>query len=154
MTDETPSLQPPTAPLENNWQDTVVEDTLESTLITLHGVSPVSSSGQGVMGPVPTVEIEVEGIPATAIIDTGSPVTIVALELLVRALAKKSPGNDKDAVKDAIRKRLAPTTLQLRGYGGESIPIVKQGKVKLTRGSYTVNACLPIQCECMSANTK
>ena len=142
---DTPPLQPSAASLQTNWPDTVVEDTLESTLVTLHGVSPVSQPAEGIMGPIPTVEIEVEGTPATAIVDTGSPVTIVSLELLVIALAKNSPGEDKDVIKEAIRKRLAPTTLHLEGYGGESIPIVKQGKVNLTRGPYTVEACLQIQ---------
>ena len=97
------------------------------------------------MGPIPTVEIEVEGTPAMAIVDTVSPVTIVSLKLLVKALANTSPGEDKDMVKDAIRKHLVSTTLHLKGHGGESIPIVKQGKVKLTRGPYTVEACLRIQ---------
>ena len=142
---DTPPQQPPAQSLETNWMDTVVEDTLESTLVTLHGVSPVSQPGEGIMGPIPTVEIEVEGTPATAIIDTSSPVTIVSLEILVKALTKNTPGEDKDAIKDAIRKRLAPTTLHLKGYGGESIPIVKQGKVKFTRGPYTVEACVQIQ---------
>ena len=72
----------------SQWQDTTVEQALEDTLVTLHGVKPTQQSVQGVLGPTPTTTVDVEGSPAQALIDTGSPVTIIALEFLVKALAQ------------------------------------------------------------------
>lgn len=122
-----------------------MEKAVDKILVTLHGVSPKPGGDHGTLGPIPTTTIEMEGTPTTAIIDTGSPVSIVSLEALVRALAKKMVGEDQDAIKESIKKRLSPSSMQLRGYGGEAIPIVKQGKVKLTRGSYSIEACLQVQ---------
>ena len=81
------------------------------------------------MGPIPTVEIEVEGTPAMAIGDTYCHSFSGALD--------KSTGQEQEH-KDMVRKCLAPTTLCLKGYGGESILIFKQGEVKFTRQPYTV----------------
>lgn len=75
-------------PVEVQWQDEAVEDILNDTLVTLYGIKSAAADAQGaVLGPTLTTIILVEGIPAKALLDTKSPVTIVLLDFLV----KRSP---------------------------------------------------------------
>ena len=127
------------------WQDATVEQALEDTLVTLHGVKPTPQSVQGVLRPTPTTTVDVEGSPAQALIDTGSPVTIISLEFLVKALAQNLKGHAKEDIKEGVKRRLSPTSLQLRSYSGQPIPVVKQGEVQLSRGPYTIKACIQVQ---------
>ena len=48
-----------------------------------------SSYVSGKLGPVLTSIVEVEGEPAEALLDTGSPVLIISLEWLLQLLAKQ-----------------------------------------------------------------
>lgn len=57
---------------------------------TLHGSSGDANKDVK-LGPSITAEVEVEGVPVQALLDTGSPVTIVSLEFLIQALLKKHP---------------------------------------------------------------
>ena len=43
------------------------------------------------LGPVPKARVEIDGEMVDALLDTGSPVTIVALEFLLQVWAKKKP---------------------------------------------------------------
>ena len=75
--------------VEVQWHDEAVEGILNDTCtpVTLHGIKSAATDVQGTMlGPTPTTTVLVEGTPAEALLDTGSPVTIVSLDLLVKAL--------------------------------------------------------------------
>ena len=72
-----PSLRTKEA-VEVQWQDEAVEGILNDTLVTLHGVKSAAADAQGaVLGSTTTTTVLVEGRPAEALLDTGSPVTIV-----------------------------------------------------------------------------
>ena len=53
----------------------------------MHGVTTSDVSGK--LGPVLTLIVEVQGEPVEALIDIGSPVTIVSLEWLLQLLVKQ-----------------------------------------------------------------
>ena len=55
----------------------------------LHRIELPAAAEKTWLGPVLTTTVSVEGAPVQAVIDTGSPVTIVDLDFLVQALAKK-----------------------------------------------------------------
>ena len=59
--------------LREQLRQTELEEVLAGTVeeVTLHGI---------------TAEVEVEGVPVQALLDTGSPVTIVLLEFLISAI--------------------------------------------------------------------
>ena len=59
----------------------------------LHGIEPPAASETTQLGPVLTATERVEGVPAQAMINTGSPVTIVDLDFLVQALARNRDEN-------------------------------------------------------------
>ena len=52
-------------------------------------VSQMSCGEQPVLGLTITAEVVVEGVPVSALLGTGSPVSIVSLEFIVHALAQQ-----------------------------------------------------------------
>ena len=63
---------------------------VEVVSATMHAlVSQTKSGDQPILGPTITAEVVVEGVPVNALLDTGSPVSIVSLEFIVNALAKQ-----------------------------------------------------------------
>ena len=132
---------------ENSWQESVIMDALEGSLVTLHGVKSASQPEEGMMGPIPTATISVEGRPAKALIDTRSPVTIVSLSFLMNALVQqlKLINPSKEVIREEVKKRLEPTAFRLKSYSGDTLPIVKQACLQLSRGSYSISAWVQIQ---------
>lgn len=67
-----------------------VEEAMKKLSATMHRVTPDSEQCESVvLGPIPYTEVEFEGRSVKALIDTGSPVTIVSLEFSLRALANQ-----------------------------------------------------------------
>ena len=131
---------------EVQWQDDAVDKVLDHTLVTLHGLKPTPAAVDGVvLGPTPTTTILVEGTPAEALLDTGSPVTIVSLDFLVKALTCEKEHLDNQTIREEVKSHLEPTAFKLRSYSGEALPIVKKAHVRLSRGHYTVDACVQVQ---------
>ena len=66
------------------------------------------------LGPTLSVEVDFEGSPVNALLDTGSPVSIVFLQFLLQALARQKP-NEQDPTEwaAAVRSRLDPPTMTL-----------------------------------------
>ena len=124
------------------WQDNAVDEVLDRTLVTLHGLKATSSAVEGmVLRPTPTTTILVEGTPAEALLDTGSPVTIISLDFLVKVLTCEKEHHDKQTIREEVKRHLKPTALKLRSYSGEALPVVKQAHVHLSHGHYTVDTC-------------
>ena len=130
-----------------NWQDRVVRDTLEESLVTLHGITSSTEETKGIMGPTHITTVEVEGHPAKTLIDTGSPVTIVSLQFLISTLVGnlQTTEQNKDVIRELVEKRLMPTQFCLRSYSGAKLPIVKQTQVQLKRGPFNVSAVIQVQ---------
>ena len=128
------------------WQDDAVNKVLDHTLVTLHGIKSTPAAVDGVvLGPTPTTTILVEGTPAEFLLDTGSPVTIVSLDFLVKALTCEKEHLDNQTIREEVKRHLEPTALKLRSYSGEALPIVKKAHVHLSCGHYTVDACVQVQ---------
>ena len=68
----------------------------------------------------------VEGKPAKALVDTGSPASILSLEFLIRTSAHKEERQFQEAIRESVKSRLQPTPFHLKSYSGQNIPIVKQ----------------------------
>ena len=91
-------------------------------------------------------EVELEGVPVEAMLDTGSPVTIVSLNCLLVALAKSQPpGQTPEEWKAKVKERLQPASMLLKSYSGNELPIVKRIQVEITRGGYATKAWVHVQ---------
>ena len=65
-----------------------ISSELDEIIATMHGITPDNVTGRVQLGPTLTAMIEVEGEVIEALLDTGSPVTIIRLETLLQILAK------------------------------------------------------------------
>ena len=138
---------PQVAVTEDEWQDRAVDRALEETCVTLHGVEPPTKTDPGDnLGTIPTTEVHIEGVPAKALVDTGSPTTIISLPFLLEVLSKnRTRGQDLQQWRDEVKERLQQTSLHLRSYSGQVLPIVKQVKLKLSREHYHTDAWVQVQ---------
>ena len=88
-------------------------------------------------------EVELEGEPVQALLDTGSPATIV---FLLEASAKKKPlSQSPDAWRKEMERRLEPTPLAMRNYGGEWLPVVRQVRTTICRPGHELEAVVQVQ---------
>ena len=102
---------------ELQWQEVELNDPLTKVTATMHGIVSESFERNAQLGPIPTAKVKLEGSETEALLDTGSPVTIVLLQFLLEALAKQkridqSPGDWRQMVE----KRFEPSSVNLQNY--------------------------------------
>ena len=111
----------------------------------MHGVTSKTPNSTVELGPVVTAEVLLEGESVSALVDTGSPVTIVSLECIVKTLARKRcPEQSPAQWRREVEKRLEPPTLPLRSYGGNELNLVKQIQVTLSRAGFSVTSVVQV----------
>ena len=72
----------------------------------------------------------------------------VSLEFLLQVLAKRKPHEQTpEEWKQEVRKRLEPTSVDLRNYSGGQLPVVRQVKTTLVRSGHEVTATVQVQKE-------
>ena len=122
----------------------VVEDAVTRVVARMHGIE----AGPTSLGPVLTSEVEVDGSTAKALLDTGSPVSIISLDYFLQTASAKRPEDQSPADwGKEVRKRLLPSTMTLRSYGGAELPIVAQVSCKLSKGGFSIEGLLQVQKE-------
>ena len=127
-------------------QEEEVESALEEATALMHGVATKETTGTGQLGPVLTVDVALEGEMVSALVDTGSPVTIVSLNCLIKLLDKKRrPDQSPAEWRKSVEQRMVPPSMSLFCYGGGKLNLVKQMEVTLSRAGYTSTAIVQIQ---------
>ena len=119
---------------------------LETEMATMSTLEAREGRGERI-GPRITVEVEIEGLPVTAVVDTGSPVSIISSLCLFDLYRRKAgPGIDwKEDVRQATRP---PTTaISLKGYNSTPIGVAAEADLNLKRGCFETKAVLFVQRE-------
>ena len=107
----------------------------------MHGVTSTDVLDNVKLGPVLTSTVKVEGEPVEALLDTGSPVTIVSLEWLLQLLARqRRKGQSPNEWKAEVENRLEPTTVVLQNYSGDRLRVVRQIRVHLAHPGFAIEA--------------
>ena len=75
------------AELCQQLQEAELEEAITNVEATMHGITPEVLTRGTTMGPTPTARDWLEGKETEALLDTGSPVSIVSLQILLGALA-------------------------------------------------------------------
>ena len=120
-----------------------IEAAVNQATATLHGIKPNSCSR---LGPTPTSEVNLEGSPAKAFLDSGSPVSIVSLEFFIKACVQnRKTGESPAEWGEKVKQRFQKPTVSLKNYGGGELNIVSEVECCLTRSNYTVKALLQVQ---------
>ena len=79
------------------------------------------------VGPTLIAEVEVEGKTVKALLDTGSPVTILSVDLLFNHWAQhKKAEQTVEEGKEEVKNRLKSPSLTLKNYGGNELNILKE----------------------------
>ena len=123
-----------------------VQEALEKAAATMYSILLNTSAKGTRLGPVPTSEVQLEGEQVMALLDTGSPLTIVSLEHLLQVLAKRKPQTQTpEEWRCEVEARLKPTQVDLRSYGGGHLPVVRQIQTVISRNGQEVNAIVQVQ---------
>ena len=95
---------------------TVVDEAIQHVMATMYGIS---SEGTGpTLGPNPRTEVKLDLVPVKALLDTGSPVSIVSLYVFLNATKEnQATGQYPVELEEAVQARLLPTTVLLHSYG-------------------------------------
>ena len=113
---------------------------VNSTAAVIRNVTESNQTPASKLGPTITTEVEVNGISTEALVDTGSPVTIISLDFAMIVMAKER--NQFTNVKEwqeATLKKFETPQVSLKNYGGEPLDIMAQLPVRITQGEYNAN---------------
>ena len=134
------------AELREKLKQTEVQDAMDKACATLHHLEAGQIVSGVRLGPTLKTQVLLEGEETTALLDTGSPVTIVSLEHLLQIFARNhEPGTTPEQWRRKVKERLQPTTLTLHNYGGDQLNIVRQVEVNLAYGDHSVVATIQVQ---------
>ena len=133
----------PPSPMPNL---SIVEEAIQQFEATMHGIEPQDAPNNALLGPTPTSDVLLDLLPVQALLDTGSPITVVSLKCFLRAAAANRAANQSPPQwAKAVRVWLQPSTVTLHSYGGDKLAIVSQVQCKLERGSHIVDTVLQVQ---------
>jgi len=81
-----------------------------------------------------------------ALVDTGSPATILSLDCVLNVLTENRPKEQTPAEWElAVKHRLKPPRITLHSYGGEGLGIVGQLSATLQSGPHSKTAIILVQ---------
>jgi len=123
-----------------------VEEVMTGKTMTMHVLEPHGSADGPVLGPTLFVEVLLEGQPVKALVDTGSPITIVSMKCLLDTLEKlRMPGQTVDEWRRGVMSRLQSPSLSVSNYGGGEVNIISQISVRLAHEGQECQATILIQ---------
>ena len=135
------------AELRHALQEAELEEALEEMSATLRIVKTTpdhEKEKKRLLGPTLSAVVKFEGTEVQALLDTGSPVTIVSLGFLLKVLAKWKE-QDAREWKEEVRRRLSPPELVLRNYGGGELNVIKQMTATIRRGEHECETTVLVQ---------
>lgn len=111
--------------LREELQQAEVEESLAEAVATLCTLTPGKGPSGATLGPTLSATVSFEGVPVSALLDSGSPVTIVSLSFLLQALKQQRATNQTpEDWAAAVRHRLQPPSLNLSNYGGDQLSVI------------------------------
>ena len=135
------------AELQRALREAELEEATSCIDATICGVELGGEQREAVsLGPTFTTSLTIEGTPVEAMIDTGSPVTVISLEFLLKTLANRRP--IKQSIEDwrvEVRKQLEEPRISLRSYGGARLNVVCQTTVTLARAGFSTATTVYLQ---------
>ena len=142
--DETRKIMDQITKLQKELKEKEIAAVMEEAMV--HGVTSSDETTPTKLGPVIYSEVKVDGMKMTALIDTGSPMTLMSLKQAVQMLAlKKGDFNSLQEWKETMMARFQIPTVMLKSYSGDRLNIVAQLPVTLTQGDHKVSSVVLIQ---------
>ena len=116
-------------------------------MATMHGITSESETVKRA-GPILMALVKVNGIKTKALIDTGSPKTIISLKLAIEILKQdREQYTSLSEWKMAASDRLESPTVTLKSYTGGELNLIGQLQVQLTTNtiSHVVDTVVQVQ---------
>ena len=123
-------------------QDLEEKLTQESRTKVLNSVAAEPGVEDSRLGPSVTAIILVNGVPMQALINTGSPATVVSPEFVLGTFVKEK--GDKTPAQWQQETFNHPLVF-LKAYSGHKLNIPSQVSLRLTHGSQTLEAVILVQ---------
>ena len=141
------ALVPPKEDNQSHQRKAELDEALTEMVTTMHTITSQEEKGGVELGPTLMSEVQLEGCPVNALLDTGSPVSIVSLKFLLEALAKqRKPEESPQQWRTRVEERLQePPGALLRSFGGETLDMVCQVTVSIIRGNRDITAKVQVQ---------
>ena len=140
------STQQRIATLRNKLEEEELKASLENEKTTMRVLLAQGKQPKIVLGPTLTTTVCVEGQPVTALLDTGSPVSIVSLEVFLQVLKKQRPtGQTADQWAEAVKQRLQSADISLHHYGGDQLRLIWQTTTEIERKGNTHQVTILVQ---------
>ena len=136
---------------QDNTAEPEIEEILEEAAATVKVLSPAAEPDSdnhdgSILGLTLIAKVQVEDETVEALLDTGSPVTILSLNFIVNKWAQqKRDSQSTEEWKEEVRGRLKVPSLTLRNYGGGGLDILKETTVKLNNGDKTCTEVVLLQ---------
>ena len=98
------------------------------------------------LGPSVFTEVRVNGVPAKALVDTGSPATIVSLEFILDVFAAQRGSRlTPELWTEETLKKFSPPDVVLKAYGGQPLDILSQVRLTLSLGDRALDTTVLVQ---------
>lgn len=110
-----------------------LEEALEEVSGVLGVLQSDTTSSTAGLGSTVFASILVDGVATRALIDTGSPATIISLKFILNVLAgQKTPNQTVQQWKEDVRKKFLTPDISLQNYGGHRLYILARICVNLS----------------------
>ena len=151
LTKEEDEIKRRIAELQQQLKEVEVKTAVGGKSSVMNTMSTESAANVGRLGPSVFAEIWVNGVPVKALVDTGSPATIVSLDFILDILAaqRKSQQTPEQWRVETLEKFNLPD-ISLKNYGGHPLNIISQIRLCLSQGSHVVDATVLVQKEALN----
>ena len=121
-----------------------VEEKFTPETATLNTMT--AESGGNKLGPSITATVYVNGQPTQALIDTGSPATVISLDFALATLVKGEKNEQSPSEwKEEVQEKFSLPSITLKAYSGHQLDIQYQVRVELTHGDRTLDTVVLVQ---------
>ena len=100
-------------------------------------------NAETILGPTVTVMVGVNGVNTEALIDTGSPVTIISLSFAMQVL--RNDLQSYSSIEEWKQEMFSEPTVILRNYGGHRLEITSQAQFSFSQGGNKERANVLVQ---------
>ena len=143
------SLQEKVTELRRELHAAEIEMAADDAVKDFHDVQNVTSDGGHAgttSGPTVMAKLEVNGVKTEALVDTGSPVTIVSLAFAMHVLSKdRGLYSSVEEWKQETIKKFSEPTVNLRNYGGLRLNVSSQVQFNFSQGEERERAIVLVQ---------
>ena len=108
--------------LRKELQKAELAAAIEEASGVLSVVEPMTTKPKTKLGPTLFASVTVNGVPTEALVDTGSPATIISLEFVLKVLANgRTPNQTVQEWKETTHKKFVSLKVLLRNYRGHPL---------------------------------